>query len=112
MHRSAIEKEQDWASAEKVSEELENLQHGGHVAPVVRAACEEHVSTVWRRARQGVTGLLLETDLGPVARAAWQTSGKARVPRLLADGMASLADYARTAVLLRCSVEFAPQVHT
>ena len=40
-HGSAVEKKQDWASAQEVGESLEKLEHGEHVAPVVWAGCEK-----------------------------------------------------------------------
>ena len=37
VHGSVLENEQDWPSAQRNGEELQKLEHGGHVAPVVRA---------------------------------------------------------------------------
>ena len=45
----APDQQKDRCRAEGVGEELEELQHGGHVAPVVRAACDDHVVAVETR---------------------------------------------------------------
>ena len=72
--QDAVEKEQEWAKARGVCEEREELQHGGHVAPVVRAPCHD----TEQHARKGSGGFALVDNLGPAACAAWLTSAEGR----------------------------------
>ena len=63
VHKSAVEKEQDWASATGIGESPDELQHRGHVVPVVRVERENHVSS----ARKGFGGSATIDDLWPAS---------------------------------------------
>ena len=69
VQRSAVEKEQNWPSAEGVGEELETR------CSSVLSECEDHVSTPQANARQGFEAFATENDLGP--------AGKSRPGRLM-----------------------------